>query len=206
MAQVILNISGLSISALLQQGRNIVAAMTGNPKFTTPKPELTDITARITALATANDTYESNLVTAKENLTLRDDAAKDLIDGLIALGGYVQTTSDGDPAVIQSAGMSIRATRVPATLPGAVTSLSVSPSDASGGLLLSWDPMPEAASFEIQTCADPVTGNWVNQPGVTKSKTAVNGFTSGSKVHTRVRAVNPAGTGAWSSEIAKIVP
>lgn len=206
MALVVLNISKLSISALLQQGRNIVAAMTGNINFKTPDPALTDITSRITALATTNDAYESNLVTAKENLTLRDNAAQDLIAGLTALAGYVQTASDGDPAIIQSAGMSIRAARTPSAVPEAVANLSVSPSDASGELLLSWDPMPEAASFEIQTSADPTTGNWVNQPSVTKSKTAVNGFTSGSKIHSRVRAVNPAGTGAWSSEIGKIVP
>jgi hypothetical protein len=71
---------------------------------------------------------------------------------------------------------------------------------------LGWDPMPNAASFEVQTTPDPVTGTWTNHPSVTKSKTSVSSFTSGAKVYSRVRAVNPAGTGAWSSEVAKIAP
>jgi hypothetical protein len=207
MAIVVLNLSRLTIAELLQEANNIKSSMTDNPAFTTPNPTLTEITARITALTDANNTYELNLVVAKENLTLRDDAAQALIDGLTALAGYVQTTSDGDPAIIQSAGMSIRATRTPATLPEAVTNLSVAPSQSAGELLLAWDPMPTAASFEVQTSPEPATStSWVNRPSVTKSKTSVNSFTSGAKIWSRVRAVNPAGTGAWSSEVAKIVP
>ena len=206
MAQVVLNISKLAIGDLLQQANNINTSMTGNPNFKTPNPPLTDITARITALTNANNTYEMTLVTAKENMTLRDNAAQDLVDGLTALAGYVQTTSDGDPAIIQGAGMSIRAARTPATVPAAVTSLAVAPSDAAGELHLAWDAMPNAASFEVQTTPDPVTGTWTSHPSVTKSKTSVSSFTSGAKVYSRVRAVNPAGTGAWSSEVAKIVP
>jgi len=207
MAQVVLNISRLAIADLLQQAGYITTSMTGNLNFKTPSPTLTDITARITKLTSANNTYELTLLSAKENMTLRDDAAQDLIDGLTALAGYVQTTSDGDPAIIQSAGMSIRAARTPATLPEAVTGLAVAPSEAAGELHLAWDAMPNAASFEVQTSPDPVTAtSWANHPSVTRSKTSVSTFTSGAKVYTRVRAVNPAGTGAWSTEVAKIVP
>jgi hypothetical protein len=63
-------------------------------------------------------------------------------------------------------------------------------------------PMP----FEVQTSADPVSGTWTNHPGVTKSKTSISGLMSGSKTITRVRAINAAGTGAWSNEVGKIVP
>jgi len=206
MAQVILNISRLNIADLLQQAGNITTSMTGNANFKTPNPTLLDITGRITKLNSANNTYELTLLSARESLTLRDDAAQDLIDGLTALGGYVQTTSDGDPAIIQSAGMSIRAARTPATQPEAVTGLAVAPSNAAGELHLAWDAMPNAASFEVQTTADPVAGTWTNHPSVTKSKTSVSSFTSGAKVYSRVRAVNPAGTGAWSNEVPKIVP
>jgi hypothetical protein len=207
MAQVVLNISRLNLADLLQQAGNITTSMTDNVNFKTPSPTLLDITGRITKLTSANNTYELTLLSAKENMTLRDDAAQDLIDGLTALAGYVQTTSAGDPAIIQSAGMSIRAARTPATQPEAVTGLAVAPSDAAGELHLAWDAMPNAASFEVQTSADPATAtSWTSHPSVTKSKTSVSAFTSGAKVYSRVRAVNPAGTGAWSNEVAKIVP
>jgi hypothetical protein len=103
--------------------------------------------------------------------------------------------------------MNVRAARTPATLPEAVTNLSVAPSEAAGELHLAWDPMSSAASFEVQSSADPVTASsWVNQASVTKSKTSTSGFNSGAKIWSRVRAVNPAGTGAWSSEVAKVAP
>ena len=77
MALVVLSISKLAIGDLLQQAGNITTSMTGNANFKTPNPPLTDITARITKLTSANNTYEINLVTAKESLTLRDDVAQD---------------------------------------------------------------------------------------------------------------------------------
>jgi len=207
MAQVILNISRLNIAALLQTANNIKTSMTGNANFTTPNPALTEITSRITALTNTNNAYELGILANSENLTLRDDAAQALIDDLTLLAGYVQTTSGGDVAKIQSAGMSVRAARTPAAVPGQVGNLSVFPSDSAGGLDLQWDPMPGTKSYEIQTSVDPITPtSWIGQPPVTKSRTSLTGFASGSKIWSRVRAVNPAGIGAWSSEIAKFVP
>ncbi len=207
MAQVSLNLSGLNIAALLQTANNIKTSMTGNANFTTPNPPLTEITARITALTNAVNTYEMNVLNTSESLTVRDDAAQALIDDLLALGGYVQSQSGGDVSKIQSAGMTIKSARTPSAVPGQVGNLSVFPSDGAGGLDLQWDPMPGTKSYEIQTSVDPITPtSWVSQPPVTKSKTSLTGFASGSKIWSRVRAVNPAGIGAWSSEIAKFVP
>jgi hypothetical protein len=84
--------------------------------------------------------------------------------------------------------------------------LAVAPGDDAGTLNLSWGAMPAAVLFEVQTSVDPVSRIWTNHPSVTKSSTSVSGFTSGAKIYSRVRAINAAGTGAWSNEVGKIVP
>jgi hypothetical protein len=206
MAIVSLNISQLNIARLLQQANNTLTAMTGNPDFPTPSPSLADIGALIGLLSGANNEYELLLVAEKEKLTLRNDAAQAVVDGLTALGGYVQTASRGDPAKIQSAGLNVRAARIPATVPEVVAGLAVAPGDEAGTLDLSWGAMPAAVLFEVQTSVDPVSGIWTNHPSVTKSSTSVSGFSSGAKIYSRVRAINAAGTGAWSNEVGKIVP
>ena len=82
MAQINLGLSRLSVADLLQAANNIKTAMTANANFTTPNPTLTAIGTLITALTTANNTYESGQLTQKTNLTNRDDAAAALIAGL----------------------------------------------------------------------------------------------------------------------------
>jgi len=205
MAIVSLNISQLNIAQLLQQANNIKTAMTDNPNFVAPNPSLADVGTLISNLANANNDYELLLLAIQEKLTLRGAAEQALTDGLVALAGYVQTASGGDLAKILSAGMKVRAGRVSKTVPRAVSGLSVTPGDAPGQLNLSWDTM-SVSSFEVQTCTDPAAGNWTHHPSVTRAKTSLSGFASGSQVWSRVRAVNAAGIGAWSSEIAKIAP
>ena len=207
MAQINLGLSRLSVADLLQAANNIKTAMTANANFTTPNPTLTAIGTLITALTTANNTYESGQLTQKTNLTNRDDAAAALIAGLNSLAGYVQSQSGGDAAKIQSAGMGVKGARTPTAIPSQVSNLSITAGDNAGELDLQWDPVSGARTYEIQTSHDPVTAtSWVTQPSVTKSKTAVTGLTSGARMWAQVRAVNAAGQGAWSDVATKIVP
>jgi hypothetical protein len=207
MAQTSLNLSKLSIAELLQSANNIKTAMTGNATFPTPFPPLTEIGTLITGLEDANDTYQTSVNTTKQNLTLRDDAAAALINGLTSLAGHVQSVSGGDPAKIQSAGMAVKGARTPTTLPTMVSNLAITSGDDGGELDLQWDPVAGAKTYEIQTSPDPATSSsWVAHSSVTKSKAALTGLTSGARLWVRVRAINGAGAGAWSDVATKIVP
>lgn len=207
MAQVALNISKLSLANLVQTAVSINSCMTDNPNFKTPTPAAARLAADIAGLTDAVNDYDLTLLALAEKLQLRDDAAAMLIADLNALAGYVQSEAGGDAAKILSSGLQVKRARVTATIPGQVGNLSVFHSDNAGCLNLQWDPMPGTKSYEVQVSVDPVTPtSWVNRQPVTKSKTAIGGLVSGSKVWSRVRAVNAAGTGAWSNEIAKFVP
>ncbi len=164
MAQTKLNLGRLTIQQLLQTGNNIQTAMTGNPNYVAPIPPIPTIAALITNLTTANNTYESGLVTQKQNLTNRDNAVDALAAGLTSLAAYVQAQSGGDAAKIQSAGMDVKGAAGPAGMPGQVTNLALTFGDNAGELDAQWDSDPAAYSYEIQTSPDPMTAtSWVAQ-------------------------------------------
>jgi hypothetical protein len=207
MAKIKLSLNKLSITELLQKANNIKTALTGNASFATPIPALTVLTTAITALGTANNTYESGQVVQKQNLTNRDSAADGLIAVLTQLASYVEAQSGGDPAKIQSAGMDVRATASPSTIPTQVANLFVTAADNDGELDAQWDRADGAKSYEIQSSVDPITPtSWVSRASVTRSRVTLNSFTSGQRIWVRVRAVGAAGQGAWSDPAVKTVP
>ena len=59
MPKVKLNISRLSISDKIAKCRQMIAAMTGNPKFPTPNPPLTTVTTALNDLEGATNDAQS---------------------------------------------------------------------------------------------------------------------------------------------------
>jgi hypothetical protein len=88
------------------------------------------------------------------------------------------------------------------------TSRVVTAGDNEGTLDASWDPVRGAASYEIQTSVDPVSGtSWTFKQSATKSSATIAGLTSGTKMWARVRAVGSGNsTGPWSDPATKVVP
>ena len=207
MKKVKFTLDKLSDAQAIQQCTNIKTAMTGNATFATPTPTLTAFGTLITTAQTKL-TASDNAATASKQATADKDTALDALRAAASqLATYVELTAAGDESKIMSAGMDVRAARVPAGVPDMVSNLSITSGDNAGELDLQWDPVQGVKSYEIQTSPEPVTAtSWSNQPSVTKSKTAVTGLTSGARMWVRVRAVNPAGQGAWSEIATKIVP
>jgi hypothetical protein len=207
MAKVKLNLASLDDQQLLLLANAIVTAMTGNASFTTPVPPLATLTTQITAGQTAVDASNAANQTAKQRTTEKNTALDAIRATLTGLAGYVQAASGGDEAKIQSAGMSVRAGKTPAGLPGTVMNLALSTGDNAGEVDAQWDFVAGAKTYEVQVSPDPVTPtSWTSQPLVTKSKAVILNLTSGARVWIRVRATNSAGTGAWSDPATKIVP
>jgi hypothetical protein len=207
MAQIKLNLSRISVRDKVILGRGIINSITGNPHFTTPQPALPAITAAIDDLEQAENAAQAARQDGKTKTTIRN-GKEDNLDRLLAqLAGYVTSVSAGDEAIIQSAGMDVRAVPGTSVVPSQPEGLSATAGDHDGTMDLSWDPVVEAASYVIDSSADPPTAtSWQHLGVSTKSTFTVPGLTSGARIWFRVAAVNANGQGPWSDPATKIVP
>lgn len=208
MAKVKLGLKNLSPDELVSLGNTIKTAMTGNANFTTPNPTLSAIGTLITTAQTKIAAYNTAKAAADTALSDRDTALASLRFGLSQEGDYVQNITGGDATKIESAGMSVRDDASPVGPPTQVLNLVVTVGDNDGTLDASWDPVRGAASYEIQTSVDPVSGtSWAFKQSATRSSATVIALTSGTKMWVRVRAVGAGNnTGPWSDPATKVVP
>ena len=207
MAQVKLGLRDLSIPELIAKIRQVVIAMTGNATYPTPSPTLAALTA-------AADDLEAKLATAEqarlaaEAATAVQDTSKTTAETLVtAEGNYVQQTSGGDAAKIESAGMEVRDPSTPIGDLPAPTDLNATVGDHDGQIDLHWDHVRGAKSYLIEKSLDPPTAiSWSVALVATKSSASVTGLTSGTKYWFRVAAVGAAGNSGWSQPAVKIAP
>ena len=207
MPQIKLNFSRLSIPEKIARARQIITAMTGNPHFTTPQPPLSALTTATDELETAAGDAQTARQTAKAKPTIQN-TKEDVVDRLFSQeGGYVFAVSGGDGAIIQSAGMDVRAAPGTVGIPSPPQALGATAGDHDGQMDLSWDPVIGAASYVIEISPDPPTADSWKHGGVsTKSTFTVTGLVPGARIWFRVAAVNPAGQSGWSDPATKIVP
>jgi len=203
MKQVKLALSGLKVNEVADLTDVIVAKMTGNAAFTTPKPALPGLTTAAAALrakSTLIQTLESTLSTERDLLEAMFTAQK--IE-LRMLASYVQNESHGDPAIIHSAGMEVKGERTAATIPTQVQNLKVSVSDAEGSLESEWQPVLSAVVYLVEVRAD-ATEVWSQVAAITRARVSIPNLTPGGKYWVRVRAIGSAGTGPFSDVACKI--
>ena len=208
MAKVKLGLNGLTPDELVAFASVVKTAMTGNANFTTPNPTLAALNTLITALQTKIATYNTALAAVDPALADRDTAEVALRGGLTSLAAYVDNISGGDRTKIESAGMSVRANNTPLGPMPQVLNLILEASEFEGALEAHWDPVRGAASYELQTSVDPVTGSsWAFKDISSSSAIHLNTFTSGDKMWVRVRAIGAeSNKGPWSDPAAKTVP
>src|SRR5713226_4312994 len=155
MAKVKLNFRRLSVPEKLTKARQIITALTGNPKFANPVPPLATLTAGANDLESAYTTAQANKQ-AWRNAVDVQTAKADALDQLFSqCGSYVESVAGADESVISSAGMDPRAAGGSPTLPDAPTGLEATIGDHEGDLDLSWDPVSNAKSDLIQRSVDP---------------------------------------------------
>jgi hypothetical protein len=207
MAQVKIGTDGMPIPDKIQFARQIVIDMTGNANFPTPAPTLASIGTAATALETAYNAAQTARQVAKSKTAAIEtpDASLNLL--LAQLANYVENTSGGDPAKIDSSGFTTR--DVPSGPIGALTppaSFEVTPSDSSGAVNLNWAKVRGAKSYIVERATDAGTLVWGSPATTTKSKIEVAGLNSGTKYWFRVAGIGSVGQGPWSSETSKFAP
>jgi hypothetical protein len=208
MSKIRLNLSTLTIPQKIAKARQIVKALTGNPKFPTPSPALAAITAAADELETGYADAQTARQVAKEKTSIQNDK-EDALDGVLnQAAAYVESVAGEKEDAILSAGMDIRE-------PGKATSeaptqpQALAPREGAheGEIDLTWDVVRIAKSYVIERSDDPVTGKSWSHIGVsTRANFTVKGLTSGTRYWFRVAAVNNNGQSGWSDPATKIAP
>ncbi len=207
MPKVKLNIKNLSVPEKIARAQQIVTALTGNASFPTPQPALAQVTATVNDLDTAYAESQAARAAAKQRTTVLNQAEETFDRILSQLAGYVESVSGGDEAMIQSAGMDVRAASTPAGTLDAPTNLNATQGDQTGEIDLQWDKTERARSYVIEKSADPPTAtSWSHAAVSTRSQTTIEGLTTGTTYWFRVAALGAGGQTAWSNPATKIAP
>ena len=195
--------SKYSDKGLSTKATYIVEKMTGNTSFVTPDPALSEVTAANTKYIAALGKAEYG---TKEDTVIKNNLRIELAALLKQLAEYVQTTSDGDEAIILSSGFDL--TKKPATV-GVLdkpVNFTIKPGKNKGSINASCDKVESANFYEIAYTETPVTATSIwRQYSSTKSKADVNGFTSGVEYAFRMCGAGSNPARVWSEIINSFV-
>ena len=178
--------------------RTVINAMTGNAKFPTPVPSLSDIGELL-------DDFTDKLTAARKRGSAEDTALKDeskvpLAEALQQLGYYVNGISKGHLSTVLSSGFP---TAIPATgsiVPLKVEGVRVSDGRQSGQVRLDFTNQNKARLYEYSYRKVMVPEvEWSDRLTTTSSRANIIApLETGYMYEFRVRAVNSKGAGDWS--------
>jgi hypothetical protein len=186
--------------------QGILTAMTGNANFPTPMPALAAVTAALTDFQARIATI-TELQNQLRQAHTDKDTSRDTLEQLVTyLGNYVEIAAAGSDSKIESAGMPVRSPNTPVGLPAAPLNLNATASTYPGAIDLTWDPVPGAATYEIQCKVHGDASPFTNAKSSTSSRTTIEGLTPGTQYAFQVRALGTADPSPYSDEAVKRAP
>ena len=200
-------ISGLNPENLRRAAQNLLGKLAANASDF-PAAPVSDLTTNKEALSTQLGELAS-LVAQVTSKRLEIGATCGRVrTNMITLGEWMEDVTQ-DPGKLAEVA-TLRAARTPAGPLPHVKHLKITHTDAAGVVVLMWDSLYKLGvkSDEVQTLfnGDPLTGTWVLQASVIKSKCTLTGLTSVARIWVRVRAIGTSGPGNWSEPVSGIVP
>lgn len=178
-----------------------IAMITGNAAFPSPQPLPADLAALLATFQTKLAAATQARLAAKEATTLKDQARKELIDAMINRGAYVQTTSNGNAALIESVGMAVVNPRAPIGPLPPPLNLRVLLNGVPGVAELRWDGVPDAVRYVVQ-CSPNVMPRQFTQVAITgKTRLLLEDLTLGEVCVFRAASIGGStGQSPWSTE------
>lgn len=208
MARIKFNLRTLSIPEKIARAQQIVAALTGNPNFTSPHPPLAQVTAAIGELEAAANAAQAARQEAKAR-TAAQNAKEEALDQILTqLVAHVESVAGNDQELIMSAGLDVRtASASVSSSPAAPPSLTATAGDHDGEIELSWDAVRGARSYVVERSPDPPTDtSWSHAAVAPRSSITIHGLASGTRYWFRVAAISTNGQTAWSNPAVKVAP
>lgn len=188
---------------LVVRTQNIIAAITGNPNFTTPDPSLATIQTALDAFADGLDKAQTG---DRVDIAVKNQKRAELIDLLHLLGAYVLYTSKQDSAVAASSGFEVAKEPQPGPDITKPANLQVDNGTNAGELNITFNTVAGSRSYLYQYTPDPVTdaSQWQTFTGTIRKCTFQN-LQSGTRYWCRVAAIGPNGQIAYSDTVPRIV-
>jgi hypothetical protein len=206
MAKVKLELSKKNTSEKTVLGNKVVTNMTGNTNFPNPNPTLDVLKTSITNMTVASDEVEAARKTVQMKLSVLYQQ-EGIFDGVITqLGTYVDNVSNGDEAIILSAGMDVQKEKSAVTLPDKITSVNATSGDNAGEIDLSWDKSSNAKSYVVEIAVNGNTLEWKHALITTRSRAELSALITGTAYQIRIAAIGSAGQGPWSDPVLKVAP
>jgi len=193
-----LGLEGLTPTALVEKGRNLVMSCTGNANLTLPANFLTDLGAACTALEQANIAVRDN--GGRQDHLIRDGRVRNVEDLIRQLAGFVQADCDGDQEKIASTGFGVRKQPTPVGVLSAPGNLRAKRGKLPGQVHLIWDGVYARLIYEVQyTEGDPKDDStWKLLVQTSKNRYTAAGLASDKVYYFRVQAIGAAGAGEMS--------
>lgn len=204
MSRIKLNLKQLPITEKIAKAKQIVNALTGNPRFPSTNPPLETVTSAVDAFEGA---FAASRMARQELKARNSDLAakEDVIDQLMTqLAGHVESVAGLNDNIIHSAGMDTKAAPSPPALLNAPTSLRAIAGNHDGEIHLSWDKVGRAKSYLIEKSPDPPTPtSWAFAGVSTKASITLGGLSS-TRYWFRVASIGSLGQSGWSDPTTRV--
>lgn len=185
-------------------------ALVGNASFGTPAPTPAVFDASLTAYTTKLDAIAATEAALEAMRAEKEVLRATLEANLILRGSYVELTSGGDEATIQSAGFEVRATAAVTSALAAPQNVVASTGLKAGQIVVSCATVYRAKSYVIELrehSATAAPGAWRKGKVTVRSTATLVGLVSGCKYAVRVRALGARDIQSpWSAETAAMAP
>ena len=206
--KVLRNFVRASRSALLDLAKKVSSSMLFNATlFVAPVPSDEEYNAKVIECEECDRNVELAEENFKKAKAIRKTAFSELEDLLARRADYVDFTANGNWETLNASGFDISDPSPQSKLPSEVHNVQIVGSQQRGELLLNWDSIPEAKTYQISATEDVEDKDAWRVLGMsTKSSFTAKELESGKRFVFRVCAFNASGQGADSNYVDKIVP
>ncbi len=205
--KVLSGFSKISDDELLVRGATVLQALSGNPNFPDPVPELEDVSQ-------VWREYQDKLASARRKGSPLETADKNVSRELLAeqlrqLAFYVNKVADGDLRILLSSGFPLSAYPTAGVVPDVVQHIELREGRQSGQMKIEFRAQRNVLLYEYRYASRrDAEGNLDWSDVFTSSSSRgilVEGLDALQRYYVQVRAVNTYGKSTWSDPVAYII-
>lgn len=196
--KALIGFSKMKDDELVSITRTIVSAMTGNPNYTDPTPDLDDVEALL-------EDFSAKLAASRkrgspEEKAIKDESRIPLVAILQKLGHYVNMVAAGQLSVLLSSGFPVNSLAKGSQVPLRVDAVRLSDGRQSGQMRLDFSKQRNVLIYEYEYRKHTTPeSSWSESFKTSSSRgNIIAPLEEGVRYEVRVRAINSQGVGDWS--------